>query len=388
MGKAAILIITASVLLGSVYAYGAKDEANAADERLSTHQREILSRNAALAGYNLAKQALAESFDTVTPSLSGTYAGSDYSVTITKTAGAIARVVSTGTSLDPEGKEVTFTVDANIEKEVITQIADEAPPFMRYAVTTDEDLYLNGNILLDLFVDGNAENTLNANMHTNGNLGISGNAATVRGFGTYADAAWASPSTALFNTFDPYYNPTDDPVVQRVPEVDIPEFDIPEFLSKTTVDQTTTGNVTLSGSYSLGGTRENPYVWYVDGDVTSSGGATIDGYVMFIVNGDVTISGNVMAGNVVQEGDESSIGIYASGHVKLGGNSKIYGQIYAGSSVSVFHGTPRIFGNIASKGAVTLSGTPKVYYRVPSPALTTIFEDPQVQLKLVSYSEW
>ena len=387
MGKAAILIITASVLLGSVYAYGAKDEANAADERLSTHQREILSRNAALAGYNLAKQALAESFDTANPSFSGTYAGSDYSVAITK-SGAFARVVSTGTNIDPKGNEITFTVDAEIEKEVITEIADEAPPFMRYAVMTDDDLYLNGNILLDLFVDGNAENTLNANMHTNGDLGINGNAATVRGFGTYADAAWASPSTALLNTFAPYYNPTDDPVVQRVPAVEIPTFDIPEFLSKTTVDQTTSGSVTLSGSYSLGGTRENPYVWYVDGDVYSSGGATLDGYVMFIVNGDVTITGNVMAGTVVQEGDESSIGIYASGNVKLGGNSKIYGQIYAGSSVSVFHGTPRIFGNIASKGSVTLSGTPKVYYRVPSPALTTIFEDPQVQLKLVSYSEW
>ena len=387
MGKAAILIITASVLLGSVYAYGAKDEANAADERLSTHQREILSRNAALAGYNLAKQALAENFDTATPSLSGTYAGSDYDVTISK-SGAIARVVSTGTSLDPKGNEVTFTVEADIEKEVITEIADEAPPFMRYAVMTDDDLYLNGNILFDLFVDGNAENTLNANMHTNGDLGINGNAATVRGFGTYADAAWSSPSSALYNTFDPYYNPTDDPVVQRVPEVEIPAFDLATFLSKTTVDQTTTGNLSLSGTYSLGGTRENPYVWYVDGNVSGSGGVTIDGYVMFIVNGDVTLSGNLMAGNVVQEGDESSIALYASGDVEMGGNSKIYGQIYAGSSVSVFHGTPRIYGNIASKGSVTLSGTPKVYYRVPSPALTTIFEDPQVQLKLVSYSEW
>lgn len=388
MGKAAILIITASILLGSVYAYGAKEEANNADERLSTHQREILARNAALAGYNLAKQALAENFDTAGPQWSGTYSGSDFAVEISR-SGAVAHVVSIGTSPVPQGNAITFTVDARIEKEVIAVAADEAPPFMQYAVMSDDDLDLNGNILLDLFVDGNEENTLNANMHTNGNLTISGNAATVRGFGTYAGTASSTPSGALWNTFEPYYNPTDDPVVQQVPTIDIPVFDVTDFLSKTTVDQTTSGNLSLSGMYDLGGTREDPYVWYVDGDISASGGVTIDGYVMFVVDGDATFTGNFMAGEVdYVGGDESSIAVYASGSIGMGGNSRIHGQLFAGTSVSVLHGTPRVYGNIASRGAVTLSGTPKIYYRVPSPALTTVFEDPDVRLKLASYSEW
>lgn len=388
MGKAAILIITASVLLGSVYAYGAKEEANNADERLSTHQQEILARNAALAGYNMAKQALAENFESAAPTLSGTYAGSEFDVEISWT-GAISHVVSTGTSTAPDGKLITFTVDAQIEKEVIAEMADEAPPFMRYAVLSEEDLELDGNILLDLVVDGNEENTLNANMHTNGSLYIQGNAATVRGFGTYHGTASASPSSALYSTFKPYYNPTNDPVVQQVPAVDIPLFDVADFLSKTTVDQTTNGDLSLSGNYSPGGTREDPYVWYVDGNMSASGGVVIDGYVMFVVDGDATLSGNFKAGTVDYDGgDESSIALYASGAIDMGGNSSIDGQLFAGTSVSILHGTPKVYGNVASRGAVTLSGTPKVYYRVPSPALTTVFEDPDIRLKLISYSEW
>lgn len=388
MGKAAILIVTASVILGSVYAFGAKEDVRSAEARLSTHQYEILARNAALAGFNMAKQALAENFETASPSFSGTYEGSEYDGTITY-SGSIARVKSVGTTTGPGGKEISFTVDAAIEKVTVSEIAEQAPPFMRYAVLSDDDLALNGNILLELFVDGNQENTLNANMHTNGNLHISGNAAEVRGFGTYVGSGTANPSSALTSTFRPYYNPTNDPVVQRVPEIEVPVFDAAAFLSNASVDQSTSGNVILAGTYDLGGTREDPYIWHINGDVTSSGGTTIDGYVMFIVEGDVTLTGNVEAGEVSYEGgDESSIAIYASGSILMGGNSRIHGQLYAGTLASVFHGTPRVYGSVASGGSVTLSGTPKIYYRVPSPALTTIFEDPEFQLKLISYSEW
>ncbi len=388
MGKAAILIISAAVIFGSMYAHGAQEEVQRADGRLSEHQFEVLSRNAALAGYNLAKQELAENFDASPSQMSGTYEKSDFSVSVTRN-GSIATIVSTGTSERPGADAVTFTIEASIEKEVVATIAEEAPPFMRYAILTENDLHLNGNILTDLYVDGNEENTLNANMHTNASLAVDGNAAVVKGFGTYVNSASGNPSSALTSSFRPYYNPTNAPVTQQVPTIDVPEFDVAEFVSKVEVDQTSSGAVALSGTYDFGGTREDPYVWYVDGDLSASGGTTLNGYVMFIVSGDVSMSGNLEAGNSGYDGgDESSVAYYAAGAVDLSGNARVYGQIFAGSSVSFSQGSARVYGSLATKGGATIGGSPKIYYREPSPALTTIFEDPEIHLNLVAYSEW
>lgn len=388
MGKAAILVIVAAVALGSVYAYGAKEKAQKAEGRLSTHQFEILSRNAALAGYNRAKQELAEHFDSSPNSISGTYAGSSYAVSIAK-SGSVANVVSTGTSQTPGGGEVTFVVEAAIEKDVVATIAEEAPPFMRYALLTEEDLMIDGNILSDLYVDGNEENTLNANMHTNGSLGVDGNAAVVKGFGTYVNSAWGNPSQALTNTFEPYYNPTDAPVTQRVPAVEVPPFDVAEFVSKIEVDETSAGDVNLNGTYDLGGTREDPYVWHVDGNLDVSGGTKLLGYIMFIVSGDASFSGNVEAGESGYDGaDESSIAYYSAGGITLSGSAKVYGQIFAGTNVAFSKGSARVYGSVATKSSATLEGTPKIFYREPSPALTTIFGDPEIHFNLISYSEF
>lgn len=388
MGKAALLIIVASIAFGSVYAFGAKEEVRQAEKRLSQHQYEILARNAALAGYNEARQNLTDNFAGAASTLHGTYEGADYEVVITR-GGAAARVRSTGSMTMADDSVVDFEVDATIQQESTVEMADKAPPFMRYAVMTDEDLDLNGNILTDLYVDGDEENTLNANMHTNGSLIISGNALTVKGFGTYVTGASASPASALQTAFQPYYNPTNDPVTQEVPMIEVPEFDMSEFVGKVDVDQTTSGDVSLSGTYDLGGTRDDPYVWRIDGNLNASGGTNIKGYVMFLIDGDVSLSGNVDASQAGYDGsDESNVAFYSSGAVDLAGNAKVYGQIFAGGGVTFLHGTPRVFGSVATKGAATLSGTPKIYYRTASPALTTVFEDGVIQYRLASYSEW
>jgi hypothetical protein len=388
MGKAAILIILSSVAFGSMYAFGAKEEVREAENRLSTHQYEVLARNAALAGYNEARQHLTDNYSGAPSTLHGTYEEAVYDVVIDRN-GATANVRSTGTMTASDGREIDFMLDAAIEKESTVEMADEAPPFMRYAIMTDEDLNLNGNVLTDLYIDGDEANTLNANMHTNGSLSISGNALTVKGFGTYVQSATANPASALTTAFQPYYNPTNDPVTKQVTAIDVPDFDITAFTSKVDVDQTSGGDVALSGTYDLGGTRENPYVWYVDGNMTASGGTNIKGYVMFVVSGDISMSGNVDASQGAYTGsDESNVAFYAGGSVSLSGNAKVYGQIFSGGGLSFLNGTPRVYGSVATKGAVTLSGTPKIYYRVASPALTTIFEDGVIQYRLASYSEW
>lgn len=387
MGKAAILIIAASIAMGSMYSLAAKDDARQAEARLSTHQYEVLARNAALAGYNRAKQALTDDFAGAPAELSGTYAGSSYEVTITKNGGD-ADVTATGTSTTADGTDVDFKISSTIEEEWFVKMAEEAPPFMRYALLSNGDLALDGSVLADLYVDGEEGNMLNANMHTNGSLIISGNSVNVRGFGTYVNTALATPASALQNSFDPYYNPTNADVTRMVPEVEVPAFDVNDFFMKVSPDEST-GPVNLSGTYDLEGTREDPYIWHVQGDLTSSGGANIKGYVMFIVEGNVTLDGNVDANQAIyDQGTESNVAYYASGTVNLGGNARVYGQIFAGTGVSFLSGTPEVYGSVSTAGQVLLSGTPKIYYRIASPGLTTIFEDLQPRYNMLSYSEW
>src|SRR5690606_32509722 len=386
MGKAALLIIAASLAMGSMYSLAAKDDARQAEARLSKHQYEVLARNAALAGYNRAKQALADNFDAAPAQLKGTYAGTDYNVSITRD-GDVATISAKGVATAADGTDVDFQIKSSIRKELSVDIADIAPPFMRYAVITDKDLQLNGNILMDLYVDGNEDNTLNANMHTNGMLTIKGMAATVRGFGTYVTGASGSPATALTKTFNPYSNPTNEPVSRQASKIEIPEFDAAKFLSKVNVDKSSTGEVQLSGTYNLPGTRENPFVWHINGDLSASGGVQINGYALFIVEGDITLSGNFRGSSTYTGSDESNIALYASGKVTMSGNADLYGQIYSEGGVEL-KGTPRVYGSITSKGTVTLSGTPDILYRKASPALTTIFEDPEVYYNQVAYSEW
>lgn len=185
----------------------------------------------------------------------------------------------------------------------------------------------------------------------------------------------------------PNYNPTGLNGAYQSGAVDIPVFDSAAYLSKVVVDATTSGDVVLSGDYDLGGTREDPYIWHVTGNVSSSGGTTIDGYVMFIVDGEVALTGNVNMGDTGYNGpDESSVAFYSGGNVELGGNSQIYGQIYTSANVW-FHGTPRVYGSITSGATTTLSGTPKIYFRESSPALTTIWQNAEDVYKLVAYNE-
>lgn len=384
MGKAAIISIIAFSVFGSYYFMGSKESMQEATSRVAVHQLEVAARGAALAGYNQAKQHLAESFSAT--SMSGTYEGGSYSASVT-IAGGTATIEAVGAVPDAYGHNVQYKVQG-VFKQELGGLAAEPPPFMDYALLAEDDLHLQGNVLSEVLVVGEESNTLNANMHTNGSLSINGNAVDVQGFGTYVNTASASPSRALYNTFQPNYNPDGETSAQRVDRVDIPAWDMTTFLANVTPDRTDMSDVTLTGTINLGGTREDPYVWYVQGDVSATGGATVDGYVLMLVEGNVDVSGNLMVGNSGYNGpDESSVALYTSGNVDIHGTIEVYGQIFAQGNV-VFGGTPRIYGSITTRGTADLSGTPKIYYRSASPALTTNWQGRPSQTVLAAYSEW
>lgn len=255
---------------------------------------------------------------------------------------------------------------------------------------TEQSIAMNGNISIDTFkVEGNEDSKFNANIHTNGSLSVKGNAALIRGFGTFVTGTAPSRS----NLFQPYYNPGGAATVRQVPRIDIPVVTpLTVVSSNGGADRTTIGNQVLSGTYDFRqtvggvsvGTRDNPYVWYIAGDATVSSTATFHGYVIFAVSGDISLGGNAIAGQA--EGPtESKVAWYAGHDLDLRGNSQIWGQMMANGTVS-FGGTPRIYGSITANAA-SLSGTPKVYFMRPSPALARTWQQPRTVVKLISYAE-
>lgn len=380
MGKAALLAIAAFVILSSYYTLASRDGQASTLRVTSKHQMTVLARHAAVAGYAQAKQAITDDdafppFKGADVTRQGAYEGATYHVTISSD-GTTVTVRSVGTmrnALD----EVHFTVHAVIG--YTASVANDVPSFLTYALLTEDDLHINGNV--GGFVD-DQESTFNANFHTNGDLHVDGNSADVAGFGSYTGIGTSNPSEALASTFQPHYNPDELETVYQSAPVDIPPFNADSFLENVMVDESSPGPVVISGDLDLGGTRDDPYVWHVGGNLSAIGGSTVSGYVMFVVEGDINLTGNLVAGG---EGEESTVALYAGEDVTMTGSVQIHGQIYAHGD-AIFNGTPDIYGSVASRSRALLSGTPAIYYRPASPALTSVFSGGSA-LRLLSYHE-
>lgn len=388
MGKLALLLVATFSMVSAFYGITAQEGRLATDGRVAEHQHATLARNAALLAFERAKQQVVDNYADLTP-ITGSSEHADYTATLTSSAPNEVAIVATG-DVSTERGTVTHKIFATVQRQLTPgDLPESAPAYLDYSLLVEDDLTLNGNIDVAVYATGDAENQLNSNMHTNGNLRVKGMASSVQGFGTYVGWANGSPSRTLTTTFSPNYNPSGAPATQRVAYIDVPSFDMTTFADNVTIDQSTSGDVTLSGNVDLGGTRENPYVWHITGDLTTTGGTTVNGYVIFLVEDDISFSGNTRIGTSGYDaGDESSIAFYAGDDITLTGNSRTDGQLYAGGDVA-FRGTATIYGTVTARGSADISGTPNLYYRKASPALAVNFEPPPMVEKyvLLAYSE-
>lgn len=411
MGKTAILAIVAFTITGAFYSLSSERNVLEAEEQLSRHQYQELARNAARLGYERAKQQLARDF-TNTGAISGVYgehSEATYDVTIgdesaissildgvTLTSDDEVIVTSTGT-VERSGKQPIEVAVVSVmrDKTVLSsEIQEEEPEFMNYALIAQNDLDLDGNLTVEtddsIRVKASEDAVYNANVHTNGTLTVSGKAATIKGFGTYVDYE----NVAHEEVFQPYDNSSEDPVVQQVGSIPmgLNKFDTGKIYTdlNSSNKEETVGDLTLSGEYDFaakGATREEPYIWHVTGNLTADGGVTLDGYVMFLVDGSIDFQGNMQAGQSGSEYTENHMAFYSQGNVNIGGTVDVlWGQVYTAGDVT-FNGTPSIRGTITSNGTATLKGTPNIYYYPASPALTTFWGESDTILELVSYSE-
>lgn len=378
-------------IFGTFYSASVQSSLQDSQQRVSGYQYEVLSRNTALAGYTIAKQRLVENFVTVGyagDTFSGTFSGGTYDVEVT-VSGSTAEVVSVGTVTDGTGAPTTTTITALFTRteEEGTESSEEVPAFMEYMLLTEEDLRLSGNAGAASIYDTSDEGaTLNANMHTNKNLTVNGTGnRRVMGFGTYVGTA----SGKHAQKFTPNYNPLGQPSTYKTSYVDIPTFDISTYLSRVSVDQTSNGDVTISGTQNLGGTRDNPYIWHITGNLSTTGNTTINGYVVFLVEGTISLNSVTVGSSGYTGGDESSIAFYAGGDVTIQGNATVWGQFYTTGDFTM-GGNPTLYGSITSRAEVWIHGNPTLWFRKASSGLTGIWNessggDPVIQL--TSYHE-
>ena len=393
MGKTALLAIAAFTLMGAFYGLASSSGLLGTSARLARYDNEVMARNAAVTGFELAKHKLSKDF--VTTSFSGTFDAADYSVHAT-VAGQLVTVTSTATQSGLAG-DGHFQIYARLKQVGLStgEIAEEPPPFMQFALLSNGDLELGGSMTLDTVKIIGAEQTaLNANVHTNGRLSSNGKKMKVRGFGTYR----TTENVTHEKVFDPYANPTQEPVVKQVDqniEVPVDDFDVTAIAQKYEsqfggVDSTSYGDVVLQGGFydfeASGATRENPFIWVINGNFSNNGNVEINGYVMFLINGDAYVQGNLTT--TAKPGQkENNLAIYTSGDIRIAGSvTSLWAQMFAKEDVQI-EGSSQIYGNIAAGGSVITQGSPTIKYFPASPALTRHWQDDDKRLELLSYLE-
>lgn len=363
MGKAALLAIAAFAAMSTLYNGNTKRGLLKASERVANHQYSTLARSAAVNGFNLAKQALAESFSS--KEFKGKFDRAVYGVAI-DVSGDRATVIAIGGIPNASGDESRYRIRAEFHRQTLPPtMAESAPEFMSYTVLSEDDLRISGNAASASAYAGEGD----ANFHTNSNLIVDGKGhERIQGYGTYSGSARGEHRNEKFAP-----NGDDDtPHTSYESPIGLPDFNMDEYLTLVKADYTADDGASLSGSFAPGGTRNEPYVYHVKGDLTISD-LTVDGYVLFLVDGDLKFTGNAVVGNSgYREADESSLAFYSGGSITMNGNTEVWGQMYSEGDFNI-GGTSDFYGSITTAGSLRLHGNPTFHYRTASPALTTIW---------------
>lgn len=250
-----------------------------------------------------------------------------------------------------------------------------APKFMRYSIASGSSINFGGNI--EVKDDDNAQ--WNADVHTNQNFSMNGNN-NIYGFLTYTGSASSSPAHRLNTNINPNQNPNNNPNHSQADAIDIPDIDPDQYIS--IAHNVHLGDVTYTGSTTLG-TKDDPKIIYVAGDLTISGNFT--GYGAFVVKGKVKTSGNLDITAIDPSGN--NLGIYCAGDVAIQGGT-VKAQILSNGNISIASNS-QIYGGITAQGQVTFQGGASFFYRPITPELTAPFfenePDVEVRASLISF---
>ncbi|HMB92422.1 MAG TPA: hypothetical protein VKP65_16335 [Rhodothermales bacterium] len=392
MGKLILFLVGAIIFAGVYYSTGEKGAQYDTAAKMAADEFEVLARNAALTGLSRAEQQLADNFDNKA-TVTGTYEGAAYTTKIVA-KGSAGVIINSSASITPRsGETVTYDVRAEYERENWFRIADAPPPFMQYLLMAGGDVELSGDVNGQMYEppDGSSAPT-NVDIHSNEDLTLKGKSVRIEGFGTYSSEMDAKDSH-VEATFIPNSNPTGSSATYQVSQVTIPTLDPGLMALAMAVDSTTSSDVKIISQDDLPariGTRDNPYIWHIKGDLKFEADIEIPGYTIFLVEDKLEIKKSLTTPQTSYEGaDESTVAFYVGDVAKIAGESEIWAQIFANDLDIDLKGTVEVYGSLVTHGDVDLGGTVDYYYRGASPALTTYFNgSTNDRLVRVAYSEW
>lgn len=366
MGKMILILVIGTVLIATVTTHNMLQSSNQILENAISEHDLTQARLNAESSFELAiKNLLEDTNFTSKPSIALKKGTGSFNITTTNARlpdGPNAGLISVR-QINAIGRVNDKTVV--VKSTILLQMGSGGsamipPPFLKYGIISDQTISMNGNILIR---DDNNP-SINANVHTNGNFQMNGNN-TIKGFLTYVGTAHSNPSGRLNTSFSPNVNPNNSPVHSKVGVINIPAFDPDSYIGKAT--QVHPGNLSLSGNRTLG-TKENPQIIYVGGDLTISGNIT--GYAAFIVKGNININGNVSI--TAQDPTGNNLGLYTRQNLNVNGNVTLRAQVFANQNVNL-GGNSRVYGGITAKGTINFNGNVSIYYREPTPQLTQPF---------------
>ncbi len=234
------------------------------------------------------------------------------------------------------------------------------PKFMNYASASGNNIVLSGN---DQIVDDN-NSAWNSNCQANGDFYMGG-WDLIKGFVTYNGEVEADKKWSLNSNISPNQNPNNLPAYSQTSKVSIPTFNPDNYKSQATTVYN--GSQTISGNLILG-SKTNPQIIYVGGDLNLSGNIT--GYGVFIVKGNINIKGNVTINS--QDPSSSNLGLYSSGDLTTNGGVVINAQIFTGGNANL-NSNCSVHGSVTSVGSINLSTNVNIYYRPANSYLTSPF---------------
>jgi hypothetical protein len=355
MGKMLIILVAGLTVVASLSRLQLSQSSSNASENASEDFEGTQARNLAMSGIDLAIARIAADSNWLTGYRNNSASSGTLNVAVEKTTA----MYPGGPNANLKSARLITSVGTVMGESRIVQAIVQIPSLnslpagLKYALYSQGDLELiGGQTIRD---DNNP--AWNANIHTNAALKLSGTN-TVTGYGEYFSYINSNPAANLLPTFNPNV-PTGGAVEYKTPMVPTPTIDPTKWASLATKKYN--GSTTFSGNTVLG-SKSNPEIIYVNGNLTLSG--NVSGYGVLLVTGNVFLVGNTTVTGMDPSGN--NLGIICGGDAQVTGNVTVSGNFLTkGDFLS--DGPVTIVGSVAANGriGVSVKGGLTLRYRPP-----------------------
>lgn len=350
MGKLILIIVLGSVIATMVLQQSELDSSAEQTETASIYENKVISRNIAYSGVKLVESQLRSEPDGYRPSgvVLHTNEG-ELIITATGPADGPVEVTIRGTSNGAETVVVT-------QYDIVTS-GEEPPSFMAGGIIAGNTLEFEK----PSSVDGNGGT--NANVHADNDLKIK-DELHVSGFGSAGNNIQNDSGMSLEDIFEPNSNPDALPVASE----DVSNLNPPDPSSseaKENADHISSGSASWKGVINLGGSANDPEVWFWGKDAKTTGKVTINGHAVVFIGNTLEINHDFRV--------NGQVSFYVINDIKLkNADVEITGILYSGNSITIEDSAElKLTGSMTATNDIKAKGPVEVKYR---PAALPYFE--------------